>query len=117
MRKSTIWLLALSLGMSGAVLAQGGVSEAEQQKPLSGDTSQETGAVDQPEAEPQVTIVQKGADRVEEYRLNGQLYMVKITPKKGPPYYLIDVDGDGNLETRRNDLMPGSVPTWVLFRW
>lgn len=117
MRKSIIWLLAWSLGASGAALAQGGASNAEQQKPLSGDTDQEVGAVDQAGVEPQVTIVQKGGERMEEYRLGGQLYMVKITPKKGPPYYLIDVDGDGNLETRRNDQMPGSVPTWVLFRW
>ena len=36
--------------------------------------------------------------RIEEYRRNGQVYMVKVTPSKGPPYYYIDTDGDGKLE-------------------
>jgi hypothetical protein len=38
-----------------------------------------------------------GRCRVEEYRMNGVLYMVKVTPTVGPPYYLIDTTGDGNL--------------------
>ena len=44
--------------------------------------------------------------------------MIKVTPKKGLPYFLIDSDGDGNLETRHNDLDPGiAIPSWVLLRW
>lgn len=70
------------------------------------------------DAEPKVTIVRQKEQVIEEYRINGQLYMIKVTPKKGKPYYLVDADGDGNLESRRNDLVPSSlVPTWVLFRW
>ena len=30
--------------------------------------------------EPQVTIVKKGADTIEEYRIGGEMYMMKITP-------------------------------------
>ena len=71
---------------------------------------------DQPE--PEITIKQGSAGTLEEYRINGQLYMVKITPKKGPPYYLVDSDGDGDLETRRSDLDPElAIPQWTLFRW
>ncbi len=56
--------------------------------------------------------------RVEEYRLNGRLFMIKIIPKKGPPYYLIDSDGDGVMESRQDDLDPNMpVPSWVLLRW
>lgn len=67
--------------------------------------------------EPQVTIVQRGENIVEEYRISGRLYMIKITPPKGYPYFLIDTDGDGSLETRRTELSNPPIPQWVLFRW
>lgn len=67
--------------------------------------------------EPQVTIIRKGEELVEEYRQNGQLYMVKITPSKGLPYYLIDSDHDGSLETRRNSLDDPEVVQWRIFSW
>lgn len=68
--------------------------------------------------EPEVTIIQREQETVQEYRINGQLYMVKITPNVGKPYYLIDSDGDGSLETRGNDIVAeSSVPQWVLFSW
>lgn len=68
--------------------------------------------------EPEVTIVQQGENRIEEYRVNGKLYMIKVVPRKGFPYYLVDNDGDGELETRRNDLDPDIVvPRWTLFRF
>lgn len=70
------------------------------------------------EMEPEVTIKRRGEERVEEYRVNGQLYMVKITPAKGLPYYLMDTDGDGSLDSRRGDLDPMLlVPHWTIFRW
>ncbi len=68
--------------------------------------------------EPEVTITTSGDNTsVEEYRVNGQIYMVKITPAKGYPYYLIDTDGDGDLDSRRNDLEGRPVSQWILFRW
>ena len=67
--------------------------------------------------QPEVTIKQRGADMIEEYRVNGRLYMVKITPSKGYPYYLIDTNGDGSFDTRRNELDPPNVNRWILFRW
>ena len=68
---------------------------------------------------PEVTIRQRGSQgSVEEYRMGGVLYMVKINPAKGASYYLVDTDGDGNLETRYNDLQGGLlIPAWVLLRW
>jgi hypothetical protein len=63
--------------------------------------------------EPEVTITTKGTEIHEEYRLNGQLYMIKITPKKGKPYYLIDYEGSGKF--RRSDFEPRiAIPTWVI---
>lgn len=67
--------------------------------------------------EPQVTIKKRGEEVVEEYRTNGQLYMIKITPSKGLPYYLVDSDGDGSLETRRNSLDDPEVIKWRIFTW
>ena len=36
-----------------------------------------------PALEPQVTILKRGTDTVEEYRIGGKLYMVKVTPAHG----------------------------------
>lgn len=68
--------------------------------------------------EPEVTIIRKEKEVIEEYRINGLLYMVKVTPVIGKPYYLIDRDGDGKLESRRTGIYDdGLVPQWVLFSW
>ncbi|NIR29783.1 MAG: DUF2782 domain-containing protein [Gammaproteobacteria bacterium] len=68
--------------------------------------------------EPEITIVPKDDRVIHEYRLNGQLYAIKVVPSKGPAYYLVDVDGDGRLDTRRNDLAaPILIPAWVILRW
>ena len=65
--------------------------------------------------EPQVTIIQRGEDTVEEHRVNGKLYMVKVTPPHGKPYYLMDENGSGAM-TRYDDLDSGlRVPKWVIF--
>lgn len=68
--------------------------------------------------QPEVNIIHREDMRIEEYRINGRLRYVKITPKKGKPYYLVDRDGDGELETRHNDLdgMP-PVNEWILLEW
>lgn len=68
--------------------------------------------------EPQITIRESGDTVIEEYRIGGELYMIKLTPKKGAPYYLVDSDGDGSLERRWNDREPRLlIPSWVLLRW
>lgn len=68
--------------------------------------------------DPDITIIRKGKETIEEYRINGRLYMVKITPSIGPAYYMIDSDGDGNMDVRRSDVRRDmDVPRWVLFSW
>jgi hypothetical protein len=68
--------------------------------------------------EPEVTIVRKGDAVIEEYRANGRMFMVKITPKVGKPYYLLDRDGDGRMESRMSELYKEfAVPQWVIFSW
>ena len=67
-----------------------------------------------PALEPQVTILRRGADTVEEFRIGGKLYMVKVTPPHGRPYYLIDHRGDG-MFTRQDSFDSGiRVPMWVI---
>ena len=67
---------------------------------------------------PDVQILQSKSADIEEFRSNGQVYMIKVKPKKGPAYYLVDADGDGDFDTRRNDLQPNLlIPSWVLFSW
>lgn len=67
--------------------------------------------------EPEVTIMETDKGTIYEYRAGGRLYMVKIVPQKGPPYYLLDTDGDGQLDVQRNDITDISIPQWVLYSW
>ena len=70
-----------------------------------------------PALEPQITIVKRGSDTVEDYRINGRLYMRKITPAHGVPYYEIDQRGDGQF-SRQDHLDSGvRVPQWAIFQF
>jgi hypothetical protein len=68
--------------------------------------------------EPEVTIIEQDGKTVHQYSVNGHVYMVKIEPAGDfPPYYLLDLDGDGTMDVRRNGPDDIAVPQWVLFRW
>ncbi|MCS3904219.1 hypothetical protein J2T55_002254 [Methylohalomonas lacus] len=68
--------------------------------------------------EPEVTIIQREDAEIEEYRVNGRLYMVKVKPSNGPVYYLVDRDGDGHMESRISGIKDDPiVPQWVIFSW
>ncbi len=71
------------------------------------------------ELEPTVTITEREGQRIEEYKQNGRTYMITITPVKGPPYYYLDEDGDGDLELRESDrkLNPVQPVYWKLKEW
>jgi len=64
--------------------------------------------------EPQVTITKRGDDKVEEFRMNGKLYMVKVTPPHGVPYYLIDQTGNGSMVRQDSQDSGLRVPMWVI---
>lgn len=42
-----------------------------------------------PELEPEIKIIKRGEDTIEEHRVNGELYMIKVIPRIGLPYYLV----------------------------
>ena len=68
--------------------------------------------------QPGVTIQEHSNRVTEEYRVNNQLYMIKVTPTVGAPYYLVDDDGSGEMEYRRNSGTLGTrAPQWTLFSW
>lgn len=66
---------------------------------------------------PTVSIrTEPNGDRVEEYRQNGQLYMVKVTPERGPAYYLMDTDNNGRLNRDERDPRVSPVH-WTVYEW
>lgn len=69
-----------------------------------------------PSAEPDVTIRQDGDKFIQEYRVNGFLYAVKITPKHGKPYFLVRADGT-SAQFIRSDQPDMLIPQWEIFSW
>ncbi|MBE9608338.1 DUF2782 domain-containing protein [Chitinilyticum piscinae] len=67
------------------------------------------------DSEVEVRIINEDTRTIAEYRSHGKLYMVKVTPKNGKPYYLIDEEGSGNFTRREGATL--SVPRWTLFEW
>lgn len=68
--------------------------------------------------EPEVTIIEEEERTVRRFSINGHVYMVEIIPGGGAPsYYLLDLDGDGVMDVRRDGPEDIAVPLWVLWRW
>jgi hypothetical protein len=68
-----------------------------------------------PDVEPQVTVIRREDQVVEEVRIRGQLRYIRVTPRGGRPYFLFP-DQNGNTYIRRDSLDPTlKVPMWVLF--
>ena len=92
----------LSSLLLAGLLAVGAVSAYAEDEPVTGD--------------PDVTIRQDGDKMIQEYRQNGFLYAIKITPKNGKPYFLVRADGsDGNFI--RSDNPDMLIPAWEIFKW
>ena len=70
-----------------------------------------------PAAEPQVTIRKRGEDTIEEYRISGKLYMIKVTPPNGRPYYMIDERGDGKFARQESHDSGIRPPMWVIHQF
>ena len=70
------------------------------------------------EMAPDITITRKGEDTIQEYRRNGKLYMVKIIPQIGPAYYMLDTNGDGEMDVKKNDIDKNTrINMWNIFNW
>lgn len=109
MKKTTPILAALLLLAGLPALA------AEEAGPPPGSTPVPDGAPTARDIEePSITIRSRGGERIEEYRLRGKLYMIRITPPGGAPYYLIDQMGRGEFTRHEGPVAPTAVPHWVL---
>jgi hypothetical protein len=70
------------------------------------------------EMQPDITIIRKGKETIQEFRRNGQIYMIKIVPQVGPAYYMLDTNGDGKMDVKKNDLDKNTdINQWLLFEW
>jgi len=69
--------------------------------------------------EPTVNIREEEDRIIEEYSLDGRVYMVKVTPAHGVPYYYLDEDGDGMLELQPGDeaMNPVRPAFWKVKEW
>ncbi len=67
---------------------------------------------------PQVTIRQDADSKVEEFRTkSGKIYAVRVTPRIGKPYVLVDPDGKGTM-TNAGEINGGvRAPQWTLFEF
>jgi hypothetical protein len=108
-------LVALLLVAALPVAAQ--PSQPPALQPLPAPPPPPPGYEPDPALEPQVTIYKRGTDTIEEYRLNGRVYMIKVTPTTGKPYYLVDNLGKGGF-VRYDDYDTGlRPPSWVIFQF
>lgn len=111
-RIRTLILLAFCLPL-GAFAAE----LPPQLEPLPEPPPMPAGYETDPAVEPQVTIVKRGEDSIEEYRINGELYMQKVTPFHGTPYFLVKETVDGGWSRMDGPGERLAVPSWVLFRF
>jgi hypothetical protein len=73
-----------------------------------------TGGVPEvPEGATESTRTEANGDVVTEYRVGTQLRVVKVTPARGPVYYLYDRNGDGIADP--DDRAP--MTYYKLFEW
>ena len=110
--RKTLATLALLLAASAAAQQ----SRPPGLEPLPADALPPQVRID-PSLEPAITIIQRGGDKIEEFRVRGRLYMVRVTPPGGTPYVLIDHQGDGKFASPAQgpaDAHGISVPLWVI---
>ncbi len=67
--------------------------------------------------EPEVTIRRTEQETIYEYRRNGALFLVRVLPRVGPPYYFVDVNGDGTLDYQPGEPVRGNVNQWIIWQW
>ena len=115
------WLLAVVLLVCGGPVSAAGGNAGNVQPPQAPPAA--AFPPPHPPAEsthrlpaPEITITTRGTTQYEEYRIGGVLYMIEVIPAKGPPYYLIDRRGTGQLS--RSNIAPRlSPPTWLIKRF
>ncbi len=65
--------------------------------------------------EPNVTIVDDTNQIMHIHQINGKVYGIRVIPKSGKPYNLVDPNGEGNFI--RSPAEKILIPEWVLLKW
>lgn len=99
MRRSTLLVLPLLLALGGCATT-GGSADAGANAEIPADAVA-------------ATKIQPNGDEITEYRVAGQLRVVKVQPRRGPAFYLYDRNGDGRLDEDK-DVSP---VYFKLFEW
>lgn len=108
------------------LLFMASVSIIAEEKPDHSKSSKKTRPVQEaPKVTPgnvpqsEITITEGKDTMIKEYRIEGKLRAIKVTPKNGmPAYYLIDHEGTGVFVKLGPDTGPEvKVPQWILFEW
>ena len=112
MRSLILFIFVLSCLSLGLLAAE---DKSKKTKPVQEAPKVQKGYV--PKAE--ITIIEGKDSLVKEYRINGQLRAIKVTPQNGfPPYYLIDKEGTGQFVRMGPDMGEDTiVPNWILLEW
>lgn len=108
----------LLLGFTSLVVAQSDqpedllpLPELSEPPPLPPDVEMD------PELEPEITIIQRGEDTIEEHRINGELYMIKVIPRIGFPYYLVRFRRGGEFSHPGDVGSDVSAPMWRILEF
>ena len=67
--------------------------------------------------DPEVKVIRRGGDRIEEFRAKGRLYMVRVYPAIGLPYTLVDERGDGVFNRKDPRGTPMTPAQWKVLSW
>lgn len=114
MKHASLASTALAATLSAALA---GAQPAPPPPPLSDETATPAPFAGDPALEPQVTIIRRDNDTVEEVRIGGELRFMRVTPRHGRPYFLVP-DPNGGQFIRRYSLDTSvKVPMWMLFSW
>jgi len=112
MRLISVFILASLAGVAWAT-----DSPPPDLKPLPPPPAFDSSSADD-DLESQVTIVKKKDLVIEEYRVGGKLFKIKVIPKIGKPYYLIDERGDGQFSRQDGpDAANLRPPQWVIHKF
>lgn len=65
-------------------------------------------------AESEIVIREEEDKVIEEFWVDGKLEAIKVTPRVGQPYYLVDPDGRDLDDQERGSLR---LPSWKIFQW
>jgi hypothetical protein len=107
-------LIVLAFSLSLPALAQNAERRPQGLEPLPEPPPPPPGVDLDAPLEPEVTIIEREGETVEEYRVGGRLYMIKVTPKGGPPFYLVDKLGNGSFSRMESVDSGVHPPMWVI---